>query len=177
MQRRSAIRHLFIVAGGILVLPSCINNEGKPSIKLKNFDINTDQENLLAEISDIIIPKTDTPGAKELGVHLFVLKMLDDCYEKNKQQLFLEGLEQLENSVRHQYGQSFIRCTEAQKQEVLLNIEEKKDFPETTFEFYQIMKQRTIQGYLNSKYVMTNLQVYEMIPSKKYNGYFPVTNL
>jgi hypothetical protein len=35
------------------------------------------------------------------------------------------------------------------------------------------MKQQTINGYMNSKYVMTNLVVWELIPGR-YNGYFPV---
>jgi hypothetical protein len=30
-----------------------------------------------------------------------------------------------------------------------------------------------IQGFMNSKYVMTDLKQYELVPGR-YNGYFPV---
>jgi hypothetical protein len=39
------------------------------------------------------------------------------------------------------------------------------------------MRQRTIEGYLNSKYVMTNVIKYEFIPSRQYDGFYPVKNL
>ena len=39
--------------------------------------------------------------------------------------------------------------------------------------FFEITKRRVIQGFTNSKYVMTDLKQYEMVPGR-YNGYFPV---
>jgi hypothetical protein len=173
MERRLAIRYLLIISGGIIIFPSCLNGSGKASIKLRNLDINGDQENLMAEIAETLIPKTDTPGAKELGIHLFVLKMLDDCYEKDVQQRFVKGLEQLDDSTKKRFGNAFVNCTAAQRQKILQSIESKAEYPVEVFDFYQIMKDRTIQGYLNSKYVMTKLVIYELVPGR-YNGYFRV---
>lgn len=174
MKRRAAIRYLLIVTGGCTLLPSCLSESKKVSISLKNLDINSDQEKLLAEIVDTIIPQTDTPGAKELGVHLFVLKMLDDCYGEEQQNNFVKGLKYLEDNTERSHGRSFVNCTLAQRERILKSIENKEEqYTTEVSEFYKLMKQKTIQGYLNSKYVMTNLIVYELIPGR-YDGYFPV---
>jgi hypothetical protein len=177
MKRRSAIRNLAVIAGGLVLLPSCKSTPGKASVSFKNFNINADQENLLAEIASTIIPATDIPGAKEVGAHLFVLKMLDDLYEKEVQQNFITGLDNLDAETKNQYAQNFAKCSAEEKQKVLLDIVNKKSYSKEVVDFFAIMKQRTVQGYLNSKYVMTNVIKYEFVPSHPYNGYYPVKNL
>ena len=177
MQRRTAIRNIAVITGGILFLPSCKSTPGTASVSFKNITINAGQEQLLAEIAATIIPATDTLGAKEAGAHLFVLKMLDDMYEKETQQNFITGLEHLENGTKKEFNTSFINCTMPQRQKVLLDIESKKRYPKEAFDFYSIMKERTVEGYLNSKYVMTKVIKYEFIPSQKYDGFYPVKNV
>ncbi|MET3114523.1 hypothetical protein AAKU52_002258 [Pedobacter sp. CG_S7] len=173
MERRFAIKQILIMAGGIALLPSCLKESGKSSILLKNLTVTLDQELLLGEIAETIIPKTDTPGAKELNLHLFVLKMLDDCYEPEKQRDFLKGLEQLQQETQNQFAKSFSKLTLMEREEVLRKIENNKEASPELAVFYQLMKNKTIQGYVSSKYVMTNLKKWELVPGR-YNGYFPV---
>ncbi|MDB5280807.1 MAG: gluconate 2-dehydrogenase subunit 3 family protein [Ferruginibacter sp.] len=177
MERRSAIRNLAIITGGFIFLQSCKSTPCKASLNFKNITVNADQEMLLAEIASTIIPATTIPGAKEVGAHLFALKMLDDMYEKEVQQNFFTGLSQLENAAKKKFNKSFLDADAAQKEQVLLDIESKKEYDKEVFDFYAIMRQRTIEGYLNSKYVMTNVIKYEFIPSRQYNGFYPVMNL
>jgi len=173
MERRLFIKQVLIMGGGIAMLPSCMRDSGKSSIALDNLDVSLEQEKLLAEVSETIIPATDTPGAKELNLHLFVLKMLDDLYEKEDQKLFMKGLGDFADSAKDKYSKSFQELAVPQKQEFLLAIEQDKQAPPAIAKFYEIMKGRTIGGYLNSKYVMTNLIKWELVPGR-YNGYFPV---
>jgi hypothetical protein len=174
MERRAAIRGIVLFAGSVIILPSCLGDSGKTSVALKNIDISAAQEKLLAEIASTIIPRTDIPGAKETGSHLFVLKMLDDCYEKDTQQKFIHGLELLEDRTKERFKTSFINCTADQQKQVLTEVEKKDGYPPDVYEFYSIMKDKTIQGFMTSEYVVMQVQKYEMIPSVKYNGYFPV---
>lgn len=177
MQRRTAIRNIAIISGGLLFWPSCKNTPSKASLSFKNIIINEKQEKLLAEIASTIIPATNTLGAKEVGAHLFALKMLDDLYEKEVQQNFITGLGNLEKYTKMAHNKSFLDCTIQQRQEVLQYIEIKKVNFKDAFDFYTIMKQRTVEGYLNSKYVMTKIIKYEFIPSQKYDGFYPVKNV
>jgi len=173
MERRFAIKQILIMAGGLALLPSCLRESGKSSILLKNIDVDLDQEMLLAEIVETIIPKTTTPGGKELKLHLFVLKMLDDCYEKADQQRFIEGLAALQDHTEKQYGSTFSKLAIADREKVLLTMENKEASTAEGETFYKMLKQRTIGGYLNSQYVMSNLIKWELVPGR-YNGYYPV---
>ena len=170
MERRLVIKQVLIMAGGLALLPSCLRDKGHSSITLNNIDISLDQENLLAEIAETIIPRTNTPGAKELKLHLYALKMLDDCYEKVDQQKFMDDLAKLEDQTHDHFGKSFQKLSGSQRRSILTHVENAGS------NFYQIFKNETINGYLNSKYVMTNLIIYELIPGR-YNGYFPVKTI
>ncbi|MBX3257102.1 MAG: gluconate 2-dehydrogenase subunit 3 family protein [Chitinophagaceae bacterium] len=174
MKRRDVIQRLVIVAGGFVLVPSCLQQPGKASIALKLVEVTDIQEHLLAAVASAIIPATDTPGAGDLGCHLFVLKMLDDCYEKEAQQKFMRGLNDLESYAKQKFSYSFAKCTGQQQQDILKDIEEKKINNADITGFFDIMKEKTLEGYLTSKYVLTNINKYEFIPSEKYNGYAPV---
>jgi hypothetical protein len=162
MDRRLAIKQVLIIAGGMALLPSCLREAGKASIQLKNLDVDLDHEKILAEICEMIIPKTDTPGAKDLGLHLFVLKMVDDCYEQKDQDVFMSGLKYV-SGLDEKACKQFIIDANAKKEK--LN--------EDAYNFFNIVKDKTISGYMNSKYVMSNLVIWELVPGR-YNGYFPV---
>jgi len=177
MERRAVIRNLLTITGGITLLPACLNSADKASVELDNFEFSADDEALLAEIAATIIPQTDTPGAKEVGSHLFVLKMVDDCYEKEDQEQFVEGFKKFQKSTRQRFNKSFAACTNKQKKQMLQAIEDKESFPPEVSAFYKIMKEKTIQGYMTSKYVVMDIMKYEMIPSVPYNGYHPVKNI
>ncbi|SEL38692.1 gluconate 2-dehydrogenase subunit 3 family protein [Olivibacter domesticus] len=170
MKRRSAIKNLLIIAGGIAILPSCSQESGKASIQLNNLDINQNQEDLLAEITETIIPKTDSPGAKALNLHLFVLKMVDDCHDKDDQKSFINGLSELDKLSKKQFSKSFNEASQAQRTQLLQLLESDKETNDDMYRFYAITKRRTIQGFLNSKYVMKDLKRYELIPGR-YDGY------
>src|SRR5215210_314891 len=107
--RRDAIRNCFIITVGALV-PSCREEKSKPSISYKHLSIDGNQERLIREVSETIIPATDTPGAKDTYTHLFVLKMLDDSYTQDEQQQFIKGMKEFENFSQKKFDKSFVDC-------------------------------------------------------------------
>lgn len=202
MNRRTVIKNLALIIGGTAILPSCLHHDGTAYVQLKHVNIDAGQQKLIADIAETIIPKTGTPGAKDLNLHLFVLKMLDDCYTKKDQQAFLAGLAQFNDSVNKQYGKSFSDLNPNERENTLMALEKsikpakdpqkairpvkdseksieapkkKPDVPPLTL-FYSAIKQQTIFGYANSQYFMTKMVVYELVPGR-YNAHFPVKNL
>lgn len=170
INRRSVIKSLIVFTGWIFLLPACMTEKKRNSIVLKNIKINDDQEILLQELSETILPENDTPGAKKLGLHLFILKMVDDCYPQIQRKAFTDGLINFEENVKAKYGKRFPDCDNAQKKKILLQLEA-KTFGEKVADFYTIAKKQLINGYTNSEYFMTNICVYELVPGR-YNGYF-----
>ncbi|WP_353197203.1 gluconate 2-dehydrogenase subunit 3 family protein [Parapedobacter defluvii] len=171
MNRRAAVRTLLYIAGGTLVLPACFRESGKASIDLTNLSISEDNEQLLAELTETLIPATDTPGGKELLLHLFVLKMVDDCHTPEEQEQFTKGLSAFSDWSKQELGNEFVVADADSRTGLLGKIGESTD--EDIKQFFSITKRRAIQGYLNSQYVMTNLVKYELVPGR-YNGYAQV---
>jgi hypothetical protein len=182
MNRRIALKQLGFITAGAMILPSCVHQAKEVSIALKNIVITGDQEAVLAEIVQTIIPATDIPGAKDIQVHQFVLRMIDDCYDTEDQQKFVTGLTQVDELTKKRFDKSFEDCTPEerlaflQEVEALKKSEENKapellaDGKENQFPaFYTLTKRHTVQGYLSSEYIMTNVLVHNMIPGR-YNG-------
>lgn len=164
---------MMIFAGGIAILPSCSGDPGKASIALKNLSVTADQEALLAGIAETIIPKNDMPGARDMNLHLFTLKMVDDCSDAAEQQAFIAGLGSIDQLAKQKYGSAFLQCSATQKVELLDDIAGDRQSNKQLTTMIHITKRRVIQGFMNSKYVMTDLKKYELVPGR-YNGYFPV---
>jgi hypothetical protein len=99
--------------------------------------------------------------------------MLNDCYEKDKQQQFVKGLKEINSISKKKFGNPFIECTTPQREDILTSIQNKKGYSEDVSAFYAITKDLTIRGYMNSRYVMTNLVIYELVPGR-FNGSYPV---
>jgi len=173
MKRRAAIRGLMIIAGGIALLPSCSGDPAKASIELTNLDITSGQEALLADIAETLIPKTaDAPGAKDLNLHLFAMKMVDDCHSHEDQEQFMSGLKNFESAAREKAGAPFNKLDDTKKLETLSAMLKDEKSPDLQ-SFLKITKRRVIQGFTNSEFVMTGRKQYEMVPGR-YNGFFPV---
>lgn len=180
INRRLAVRHLTILAGAAALLPGCLSHsqeEQKAAYPLRHVAMSASQEKLLAEVCETLIPKTSTPGAKELSLNLYVLKMLDDCTPAKDQQTFMAGLGKFDEAAKKQLGQSFEASTAAQRASLLQRIDQQpKAFPEAVVAFYRAARQLAIDGYTGSKYFMTKQVVYELIPGR-YDGYFPISKV
>ena len=172
INRRTAIRRLLYIAGGTLILPACYRQSGKATIGMTHLEIDEEEENLLAELVETIIPASDTPGGKELLLHLFVLKMVDDCHNPEDQKAFTVGLTSFSRYAREQMGKDFVKLELNKRFAFLESLKELEN--EEIKRFYGMTKRRTIQGFTHSKYVMVDLKKYELVPGR-YNGYFKIT--
>jgi len=194
MDRRTVLKNLALVIGGAVLLPSCLHPDGTVYIRLKHINIDADQQKLIGDMCETFIPKTNTPGAKELNLPAFVLKMIDDCYGKKDQQAFLTGLGKFNDLVKTKYASSFSDLGIKDREAVLSGIEnsakpkegakapagrprpQKHLQADPLMAFYWTVKQQTIFAYTTSQYFMTKLVFYDMIPGR-YHVHYPVSKL
>ena len=176
VNRRTAIKQFVFVSAGIALMPSFMQDTSKASILLKNISITAAQEKMLAELVETIIPKTDTPGAKDISAHLFALKMADDCAKKEDQQKFMQGLAAFEKLTKDKFGKSFLDCTPEQRHQLLTELEADKDpKDEALLFFYGGMKGLTIEAYTTSQFYLTKVRVYKLVPGP-FKGCIPVSS-
>jgi hypothetical protein len=173
IDRRTAIRHLALFSASAVLLPACMQDHSKSAILLRNFKIDSDQEKLLEELTATLIPTTDTPGAREVSAHLFVLKMLDDCSSPGDRKRFLKGMQLFDNAARSAGGRSFADADAPARQTLLASIDSNKNAdPDVRF-FYSTTKKLTILAYSSSSWFLTKVQVYELVPGR-WHGCMPV---
>ena len=170
MQRRTTLKNIALTIGGAIVLPSWANAWNRESLRISRF-ISPSQDALLAEIVETIIPKTNTPGAKELDIQQFTTTMVRDCYDKKSQETFVKGFELVDKNAKNSFSKSFMDCDTKQRLEVLDKMSKSENPDEQNF--VSLVKNLTIRGYLNSEYVMTNLRIFEFAPAHFY-GCVPV---
>ena len=190
MNRRAAIRNFVVFSAGVALIPSCMQPEkSKPSVTLKNIPLTGEQEKMLAALTEAILPKTNTPGASDLASHLFVLKMVDDCYERTDREKFVKGMKDFEAFTDGQFKVSFPECTAVQKKSIIDSLEPSTGFdakkiilghvkgakePGDAGYFYAEVKKLTVQSFVTSKYYLMDVRKFEMAPGR-YHGCVPVS--
>lgn len=166
MKRRDAISRVALLMGGVLsagtlatVLEGCKSGGG--STAGTNFAITPEHGEMIAEIAEIILPKTSTAGAKEAKVPEFIQFMLKECYKEDQQKAFLAGLDKLNEGANG----SFMKAT-AEEKIALIKAE---DSAKEKSEFWKTMKDLTVLGYFTSEPGATKALEYLEVPGK-YEG-------
>lgn len=165
MKRREVIKNVALMLGGALSAPTVMamnnwENATKPNISGKVFTLTEKQQKIVAEIAEIIIPKTDTPGAKDVGVPAFIEMMLKDCYKEPEQLSFLEGLASMEKV-------KFLILNTDERRGVLKLLEqETKKITGKVTPFWRLIKELTLLGYFTSEAGIKASFEYVQIPGK-----------
>lgn len=186
MNRRTVLKNLALVIGGAVLLPSCVHTDGTAYVKLNHIDIDENGQRLIADIAETVIPKTTTPGAKDLKLPAFILKMIDDCLNKRDQEAFAAGMKAFTGKIKKEHGKEFGDLDQKQREAILTAIERNAQKqkpksaqnapPDLITNFYFSVKWQTINAYTGSQYFMTKEIVYELVPDR-YVVHYPVSKL
>jgi len=190
MNRRELIRLIAlttgsVVIGGEFLLSGCKNEHASNTISFTPDDIA-----FLDEVAETIIPKTNTPGAKDAAVGSFMAMMVTDCYESNDQNAFYKGISQIDDACNKKFGIAFMKATPEQRQQLLTDTdkeaktyqqqkadkekdlreqakrEKNKKFAFAPNHYYTMMKQLTILGFFTSKPGATEALRYVAVPGR-----------
>lgn len=170
MKRRTAVKSLSVAMAALVTLPGWA--KGWSAATLGQVSGLPEQETgLLAEIVETIIPETDTPGAKSLQVHQFLLRMIQDCYGELALTTLQKGLLTSNQVANGAFHKNFTDLDAPKRIAVLAHLQASDEL--ATKQFITLVKNLTIQGYLNSEYVMVNILNYQMAPGF-YHGCVPL---
>src|SRR6266849_2392589 len=81
--------------------------------------LNPHQDVTITTIAELIIPQTNTPGAKAARVNEFIDLILTEWYDEEEKSTFLTGLTDVDSRTRDLYGKDFVDCAEKQQVEIL----------------------------------------------------------
>jgi hypothetical protein len=168
MNRREALKRTAVITGiaisgstAISLLQSC---QGERNRSWKPVFFTKEESVLVSAICNVLIPKTETPGAIELHLPQFLDVMINDCLP-DAEKVFRKPFNEFSESVINEFSKSFEKCNSEDQCKIVEDLEEKSESDETDkYVFYHIIKDLTQFGYLSSEYVMKNLLDYQPIP-------------
>jgi gluconate 2-dehydrogenase gamma chain len=127
--RREALRRTALVLGGAVSAPTIAGvlagcGEAPPPEDGTALRVMTEsQREQVATIAEHIIPETDTPGARGVGVDRFIDEMLARYYPEPERELFLAGLESVDERAREAHGEAFLECEPDQQRALLVELD------------------------------------------------------
>ena len=111
------------------------------------------QNETVVALTELIIPQTDTPGAKAVNVNRFIDWVLSEAPAAERDK-FISGLSWLDERSRAHYEKDFVSAS-AEQQSVLLTplADEAHHAAEdaTGVTFFQAIKSMTISGYYSTQ--------------------------
>ena len=163
INRRDALKTLTAASAGAATLPLWVTmlNEvadahGATDATQSGPDssiFTQEQHDTVALLSDLIIPETDTAGARNAGVVDYIDTILRDAPTLARDR-FLGGLQWLNQRSEDLFGATFAAASTKQQTALLTVLSSpKNDTPgdRVGIEFFQAMKSLTVTGYYTSR--------------------------
>lgn len=135
----------------------------KPAWKPLLFDAH--QNETVTTLAELIIPRTDTPGARDAKVNEYIDLILNDGPVERRNR-FISGLNWLDGLALRQHAAPFQRLNAAQQIAMLKSLDGSRDEAlRPGAEFFRQIKQLTVQGYYTSRAGIDELNKGSRVPS------------
>jgi len=168
--RRKALKKIALGAGATAAFPILGQSDARPNAlsccggivsgarapagpNWKPLFFDPHQNETVIALTDLIIPETDTPGAKAALVNRTIDLFLND-EEVDTQRQFLEGLAWIDGRSLRQYGKPFVDLPREQQTallESLANPENRNPEDQPGVRFFEDIKDWTLFGYYTSE--------------------------
>ena len=142
--------------------------------------LNAHQEATVRMMTELILPRTDTPGATDVGTSAFIDLILTDWCEDAERTNFLNGLADVDARTQKMFGKDFVDCTPQQQSEIMIllgdeMVREIETSPRrrrralngaANSKFYPMLRRLTLTAYYTSEAGATQELHFEIIPDR-----------
>jgi hypothetical protein len=184
MNRREALQQLICLIGGSMAAPALFSPASRAwSAQAPASFLDPAQGATVAEIAEIMIPRTSTPGARDVGVPAFIDVVLKNVYAPVDQQRYLAGLKDFEARATSTYGQPFMELDAPARAALVQAVNDEAVAgerraqavdPHPTRPFILMTKEITMLGYFCSEIGATKVLQYVAIPGS-WHGCLPLS--
>jgi hypothetical protein len=182
LTRREALRHVTALMGGVALtggsalLSTVISADAQARATLAMTSAFSAADIAwLDEMTDTLLPETDTPGARAAAVGAFLALAVTDTYEPAEQAVFREGMRAMESHAHSTFGAGLQDLPAAERLAVLEHFdaaqidwhEAHKDAdPKVLPHFFRMMKELSLLGYFTSQVGATQALRYIESPGR-----------
>ena len=149
--------------------------------------LNPHQYATVTAMAEMILPRTDTPGATDVGTTAFIDLILTDWYEAPQRRQFLDGLADVDTRAQRLFGKDLVECSTLQQSQILIDLgakmaEEAEEArvggitadSSEDLKFYATLRRLTLTAYYTSEDGATKELHFEIIP-ESYQGCAPAS--
>ena len=131
------------------------------------------QLRLVGSLADAIIPRTDTPGATDVGVVDWANLIVSEYYNDAERTPFVAGLDAIDAMCIQQEGTTFAELAAPAKDRIMKSLDQPADRTAITSRAYARLKGLTVHGYFTSRRVQTEVLKTSLMHSR-FDGAAPM---
>ncbi|SRR5579871_849922 len=142
--------------------------------------LNAHQFSTVRTMAELILPRTETPGATDVGAAEFIDLLLTEWADEPDRSRFLSGVADVDARTKTLFGKDFIDCSPEQQGEILIalgasvsGVRPRHDRyltePAAPPAFYPMLRNWTLTAYYTSEAGATEELHFEIIPDR-YQG-------
>lgn len=188
LNRRQVLQRVAYLMGGVVSAPAVLGvlngcSPKKPEASWQPVFFTKEQGAVVAAVADIIIPRTDTPGATDVGVPAFIDTMLNDVYTQEDRERFIVGLKAFDDAARTVHSKGFVELNGTQQTELVKKVHDEAVAVELAFDpkpkdyrrpFMLVTKELTLLGFFCSEVGATQVLQYVAVPGG-YQACIPIS--
>jgi hypothetical protein len=121
-------------------------------------------ERALAALAERILPRTDTPGAADVGVPAFIGRMFEGFLTPAERDRLTSGVAALDQACAARGGRAFADLDGAGQDDAIRGLAAAQN--ESEREFLRLVRELVIVGYFTSEQVGRKLLRYDPVPGR-----------
>ncbi len=171
MKRRELLKYTALASGTAVfaplassILAGCGRKPVENALDYQPEVFTADQFKLVTDIADVILPRTDSPGASDVGVPETIDSIVANVYETADQDLYKAGMVSLAAFME---DSGYMKKSAEEKLTFLRDFEMGNlETPEGVDRAYMHLKQQIIAFYLSSEAIAENQLNYLPVPGE-----------
>ena len=117
--RREAILRVTALLGGVALVGGSALLTGCRTEANPDAPFTAKEIAFLDEVAETILPRTSTPGAKDVQTGAFMALMVRDNYAERDRKVFREGMRSIDDATKKAFDVTFMNATPQQRLSVL----------------------------------------------------------
>ena len=190
MDRRSALKRTGLLGAAVAMptmlslLQSC---KDEPRLSWQPEFFTEEEAKTISSLLDMILPRTETPGALDVKADVFIDKVIAQTYDAEGQQHIRDEIAAFNAGCVKNHKANFVDLDDAKRMAVLKEEEKSSGKfspgvwgtaigPQEPVGFYRSMKSMAIWAYFTSEEIGENVLSYDPIPGE-YDGCKPLSDI
>lgn len=191
MDRRAALKKTALVVGSAALVPSLFSLlqscQQQPRPGWKPIFLSVNQAELISILVDTLLPGTNTPGALDMKVDMFIDVVFAKLFDTKGQGEIIKEIGRFDELCTEKFGNKFTELNTTDREAYLKQKEaESGKFngkvwgtavgEQKPVGFYRTIKSLALWGYFSSEEIGKNVLSYDPIPGE-YLGCIPLSDV